>query len=138
MEETVVYTRTDEDILEDVHQLVRSYQPLKMAQQHFHCQVRSGVVKISGHINSQLNRRLFLQNLPDIEGVMAVDDSELFDDETLRLTIAGLLPSGIRLRVSYGVVALSGHLPVGTHVDELKGMIAELPGVKAVATNLID
>lgn len=138
MEETIVYTRTDEDILEDVHRLVRSYQPLKMAQTHFRCHVRSGVVKVTGHINSELNRQLFLHNLPDIEGVMAVDDSELFDDDNLRLTIAKLIPNGVRLRVNYGIVALNGHLPAGTHVDELKGMLAELPGVKAVVTNLID
>lgn len=138
MEETAVYIRTDEDILEDVHRLIRSYQPLKMAQSHFTCRVRSGVVKVFGHVNSQLNRRLFLHNIPDIEGVMAVDDSELFDDESLRLTVAKLLPMGIRLRVNYGVVSLSGKLPAEAHVDEIKGMIAELPGIKAVVTNLID
>lgn len=127
--------RTDEDILEDIHDFTRSYNPLVISRGHFFYNVQGGVVTVWGNIKSRFARQLFSKNLPNIEGVVAIDDSKLYDDETLRLEIGALLPMGVRVRVHHGLVTLTGQLPDDTSTDDLKGHLVTIPGVVAVNTD---
>lgn len=124
--------RTDEDILEDIHRLVRSYKPLILSRGYFQYHVVHGVVMVEGHIKSALARQIFTDSLPDIEGVVAVDASKLYDDETLRYSLGKLLPDGVRVRTDHGVVVLTGHLPADMPVNALIGLVGEVHGVREV------
>jgi hypothetical protein len=126
---------TDEDILEDIHNLVRSYKPLITSRGHFYYRVQTGVVTVWGNIKSRSAHQLFAKNLPDVDGVIAVDDSKLYNDETLRLEIGKLLPMGIRTRIHNGLVTLTGQLPADTNADDIKGELVTVPGVIAVNTD---
>jgi hypothetical protein len=132
---STVIPHTDEDILEDIHNLVRSYKPLITSRGYFHYRVQTGVVTVWGNIKSRSAHQLFTKNLPDVDGVIAVDDSKLYDDETLRLQIGNLLPMGIRVRIHNGLVTLTGRLPDGMSTDDLKGKLVTVPGVVAVNTD---
>lgn len=134
-EEKVALPRTDLDILEDIHQLIRSYQPLTVSRGFFRYSVQSGVVTVEGHIKSSLSREIFTHKIPLIEGVDAVDVSRLYDDETLRLSLGKLLPMGVRVRIEHGAVALTGRPAADLNVDELVGQIGEVAGVREVTVN---
>lgn len=133
--QTTVIPHTDEDIHEAIHDFVRSYKPLITSRNHFHYRVHSGVVTVWGNIKSRSAYQLFIKNLPDVDGVIAVETSKLYDDETLRLQIGKLLPMGVRVRVTHGLVTLTGQLPEGTSADDIKGELVTMPGVVAVNTD---
>jgi osmotically-inducible protein OsmY len=132
-----VGVRSDEDILEDLHDLARSYDPLKMSRGYFRYSVVNGVVQLQGHIKSALARRFLNDRIPDIEGVVAVDDSQLYDDDALAVEIGKLLPTGVRVRLSHGAAVLTGVLPGEVSAEELIGSVAELPGVRTVTTGFM-
>ena len=132
---TTAIPRTDEDILESIHDLVRSYKPLVISRSYFHYRVQTGVVTVWGNIKSRSAYQMFVKNLPDIEGVIAVDTAKLHDDETLRLEIGKLLPVGVRIRVNHGQVTLTGQLPDDTSADDIKGQLVSIPGVVVVNTD---
>ncbi len=133
-EETTYILITDEDILESLHQLVRSHKPLITSRNHFRFNVQSGVVTIVGNIASHSARRILTDNIPDLPGVVAVDDSALYDDETMRFDLGKLLPSGVRVRINHGQVILSGRLPEDISAEDAKGRVAEVAGVRDVMT----
>lgn len=134
MDKTIYVERTDEDIMQDLHRLVRSYKPLIMSRGRFRYHVRNGVVMLSGNINTRVNRQLFVDEIVQLDGVVALDDTHLYDDDTLSLMIAKLLPNGVRLHCDHGVIILTGRLPDDVSADELVGRITEVPGVRAVTT----
>ncbi len=135
MEKTITIEKTDEDILHDLNRLVRSYKPIIMSRGRFQYSVRNGVVTLTGNINTKLNRVLFLDELAQLDGVVALNDTHLYDDDTLRITIGKLLPEGVRVRCDHGAVKLIGRLPQDVSAEELQGRVAEVPGVRAVTTH---
>ena len=70
--------------------------------------------------------------MPTISGVVAVDDSNLYDDESLLYAVAKLLPLGVRARVEDGEVSLLGTPSADTTLSDLVLDIAEIPGVAKV------
>ncbi|PJF44840.1 MAG: hypothetical protein CUN55_02030, partial [Phototrophicales bacterium] len=123
-------TRSDLEILADIHRLVQDTQALSLSRGHFQYTVQNGVVIVKGHISSRIGYELFVDNLMNIDGVVAVDDRELYDDETLRLNIGRILPKGLRVRIHHGVVALSGRMAADSpEVQEAIARIGEMPGV---------
>jgi osmotically-inducible protein OsmY len=135
MAETTSIERTDEDILQDLHQMIRSYKPLIASRPYFRYSVHNNVVKVEGNIKSGFARQIFSESIPDLPGVMAVDDSELYDDEALRLALGKLLPVGVRVRIDHGHVILTGRLAPDIDADALKAMVGEVPGVREVLTD---
>lgn len=127
---------TDEGILRSIHDFVRSYDPLNAAKEYLHFEVLNGVVRVSGHVQGERQKRVLLDNLPDIRGVMAVDSSGLYDDDSILYAVGLMLPRGVRARVSYGDVYLIGKRPDDLNVNELIMDVSEVPGVLEVKNQL--
>ena len=125
--------RSDEGIIEDIRALIRSYDPLKASREAFDFSVMNGVVRLEGHVQNKRSYRVLMDNVPDIKGVQAVDDSNLYDDETLMYNVGQLLPRGIRVRVDHGDVTLIGKAQdAEVDIQDLMMDIAEVPGVASV------
>lgn len=122
--------RPDEDILEDIREFVRGYDPLKRDREYFEYISENGYVTLIGHTRSTKARRVLVDNVPDIEGVLSVDASQLYDDETLRLDIGKVLPIGTFIRVNYGSVVITGSLPEDVDAGALVENVQAVPGVR--------
>ncbi len=120
--------RPDVDITEDIRHFVRTYDPLKQAQHHLMYTVQDGHVTLRGHVRSMQARRVFVDNIPHIDGVTSLDASAFYDDETLRLQIGQHVPAGVIVRVNYGQVVLTGPAPQ-TDIDALVQQVKQIPGV---------
>ncbi len=123
---------SDIDILERIQLWLMSYPPAVNDRPHLHIAVEDGIARISGSVKTPITRSFLVQHLGSIEGVRAVDASELYDDETIRLTVGTLLPYGIIANVEWGLVVLSGKLPAEDSLQDLVAQIAAVPGVKRV------
>ncbi len=128
MTDETVLVPTDEDILESLHALVRSNDQIRVSRNDFTYTVVNGVVKLVGHVRTSIVRRMFKDSVLQLAGVSAVDDTELYDDESLLLAVGKVLPVGVRARINHGVVALSG-----TSADEIVANVGEIPGVRLVS-----
>lgn len=126
---------TAEDIVESLHSFVRTHDQLRLSRDYFRYVVVEGVVKLIGHVKTPIVRSAFREGVLKIAGVNAVDDTELYDDETIARSVGKVLPAGVRVRLNHGSVALSGSLPAGALADELMADIGELPGVRLVSAN---
>lgn len=132
---TLINIRPIVDIEEDIRKFIRSYDPLKQARQYFSYEVdANGKVTLVGNVRSVQARRVLVDNIPDIAGVTELDDSSFFDDEDMRLELGRLTPSGVIVRVNFGYVVLTGHLPPHTEEAELAAEVAAYPGVRKVVT----
>jgi len=128
---TMTISRSDLDIAEDIHKFIRTYAPLVQARPFIEAEVHEGRVTLRGHTRSPQARRVLVDNVPDIAGVVALDASQLYDDETLRLELGKVLPRGVRVRVNFGGVAVGGVLPAGTTAEDISAAIKRVPGVRA-------
>lgn len=124
---------SDEGIAGNIRTLLRSYDPLKASRDTLDFAVMNGVVRFSGYVNNKRSYRVLMDNVPDIPGVVAVDDTHLYDDETLTYEIGEVLPLGLRVRAEGGEVFLMGRVPSDVDVQELILDIAEVPGVARVS-----
>ena len=129
--DTTLVKRPDVDIEEDIRKFVRSYSPIKQAQGHFEYSVKDGHVTISGHVRSVQAHRVMIDNIPDIEGVVSMDASQFYNDEDLRIKLGTAVSSGVLVRVNYGSVVVTGHLPPGKTADEIIEAVKKAPGVRA-------
>ena len=127
--------RPDIDIEEEIEQLTRSFAPLKASRGYFTAKSSHGSVKVAGNIRSPQARRVLMDNIPHIRGVVDCDGSELYDDEMIRFAVGQLLPPGVSASVHYGAVALTGRLPEGASQAEITSAIAALKGVRRVAND---
>ena len=125
----------DSDIEHAVYQLLGDNFGSQMSRQHLSVMVINGVVKVSGHIASSIGYQLFMDNLANIDGVVAIDDETLYNDEDLRMEISSLLPKGLRVRISHGIVALSGYATPDTDINEVISSIAKVRGVASINTD---
>lgn len=123
------------DIEEDLRHLFRSFDPIKQATHHLSYHVEDGKVTISGHVRPTLAKRVLIDNIPDIEGVVDMDASNLYDDETLRLELGRVIPNGIIAKVNFGHVLLYGATP--DNADDLVANVQKVAGVKKVQTQFI-
>jgi osmotically-inducible protein OsmY len=120
------------DIEEDVDELVSSFAPLKASRPHFDIRIEDGIVKLEGNVRSPQARLVLLNNIPRIPGVLGMDPSQLYDDETIRFAVGQVLPPGLFASVQFGVVALTGKLPAGVSSDAIVSAIQSIPGVRRV------
>lgn len=136
MADTTVSVRSDSEILEDVDRLIRDSFSLSSSRGHYRYAVHNGVITVKGNISSRIGYEWFVGNLTALDGVMALDDRELYDDETLRIKIAEVLPQGMRVRVKYGVVALVGQMSVNDPAaQEAIARVGEMRGVVSLVIN---
>lgn len=134
-EPTVEVVITDEDILADVHHLVRDTYGARMSREYLHIRVLDGVVILEGHLSSVVAHEMLIENVSAIDGVVGVDDDDLFHDRDLRLRISQMLPRGLRVLVSHGAVALSGRVAADVDLQEVVARIGEMRGVVLVDTD---
>lgn len=130
--------RPDIDIAEDIRDFLRSYDPLKQARGHFSFLVEDGHVILTGNVRSMQARRVLVDNVPDIPGVVSMDEGGLFDDETIRLELGKAVPRGVLVRVNYGSVVVSFPQPLPNEA-EIVEKVKAIPGVRAerVATETL-
>lgn len=125
--------RPDIDIQADIERNMLNYPPLAKDRHSVRIQVNDGIVKLIGHVQTPNTRQFFLNAVPTVEGVVSVDGSDLFDDESIRLEVGRLLPVGLNVgRSQYGNVVLVGRLPDGANADEVKAKVRQVPGVRQV------
>ncbi len=130
-----VITRIDDSEVDaNIHHFIAHYPPLANDRKSFKIAVKDGVVTVKGHVQSPNTRRYFVDRLPEIEGVTGVKADGLFDEQTIRLDLARLLPVGVQGNVRYGLVILAGELPAGTSAETLIAQVASVPGVERVLT----
>lgn len=132
---TISRERPTVDILEDVGHVFHSYAPLLHDRSRITVSFDNGTVKAVGYTKTAQSRDIFAREAAKIDGVSAVDVSELYDDDTFRLEAGDLVPFGVYVFVSYGAVVLTGRLPEGTTAEALVAEINKLPGVRKVIPN---
>lgn len=132
-EKVMLMTREDADIHADIDRLVAHYPPLAKDRHAFKVTVKDGVVTVSGHVQTAITRRYFLDRVAQIEGVKGVDASGFFDDTSIKLEISRLLPLGVKANVLYGTVILTGEPPQDVSMEALAGQILSKPGVVRIA-----
>lgn len=120
-----------EDIAEAIRQFIRTYDPLKQAREYFQFDVSAdGVVTLSGNVRSVQAKRVLVDHMLDVQGVTQYDDSNLHDDEAIRLKIGPLVPNGVITRSNFGYVTLA--IPAGVDGNALAEKVAALSGVRKV------
>lgn len=125
--------RPDIDIQADIERNMLNYPPLAKDRHSVRIQVSDGIVKLSGHVQTPNTRQFFLNAVPTVEGVVSVDGSELFDDESIRLEVGRLLPVGLNVgRSQYGNVVLVGRLPEDVNRADIEAKVRQVPGVRRV------
>lgn len=132
-EPTILMIRDDTDIHADIDHCVAHYPPLAKDRHAFKVAVDHGAVTISGHVQTAITRRYFLDHVKDIEGVTSVDADAFFDDLTIKLEVSHALPLGVQENVLYGTVILTGEPPRDRSVEQLADQILAMPGVARVA-----
>ncbi|MBX3062597.1 MAG: BON domain-containing protein [Anaerolineae bacterium] len=133
---TVSERRPDVDIEDDIRQLIRSFAPLKASRDYFDFRSQNGVVKLWGNVRTTQARRVLLDNVPRVSGVMNCVADDLCADEDLRFEVAQLLPPGVFANVHYGTVTISGKLPEGASVEAISDAVRHVSGVRRVVTDL--
>lgn len=134
---TVVTPRPDLDIHEEIEDIIVHYPPMVNDRHHVKITVDDGVVNVVGHMRTTITRRYLIETLPTIKGVAKVDDSQLYDDEAIRLEVGQLIPQGVFANIEYGVVILSGRLPHGSSEAELVQKVKAIAGVRMVTSRFI-
>lgn len=135
-QEMLVYS--DEVIAQEIRDFIRGYDPVKASRPSFSFSVINGVVRLEGYVANRREYRVLLDNIPEMAGVVAVDDAMLYDDESLLLTLANYVPRGVRLRIEDGKVSLLGQIQDDTNAIELILDLAAMPGVDEVKNYLKD
>ncbi len=124
--------RPDEDIEEEIELLIRSFSPLKTSRGYFNYKSVDGHVSVEGNVRSPQARRVLIDNIPHIRGVVSCDSTKLVDDEMVRIAVGELLPPGVLASVHYGAVALTGNLPEGASADTITEAVSKVQGVRRV------
>lgn len=127
-----VERRPDVDIEEDIDELIASFAPLKASRPYFDYRIEEGIVKLEGNVRSPQARLVLLNNIPRIPGVLGMEPSQLYDDDSIRFAVGQVMPPGLFASVQFGVVALTGKLPPGVSSDAIISAILAIPGVRRV------
>jgi hypothetical protein len=124
--------RPDIDIKDDVNSLLFQYPPLANDRHHLHVDVSNGLVTVRGYVRTPITRRYLMDAIVKLPGVTGVNLRNLYDDESIRLDIAKLIPFGVLANVDYGNVVLTGKNTDEVSVDTLVTRIGNIPGVHRV------
>lgn len=127
--------RADIDIKRDIERIIARYPPLAKDRHAIHIHVRNGVVTLSGYTQTPITLRYFLDQIPTVAGVMAVEAEKIYDDSSTRLEVGRVVPVGVQSTVRYGTVALSGNLPSDANSQALIEKVQAIAGVAQVIVN---
>lgn len=127
--------RADIDIQEDVNAAFLTYPPLSHDRKRIHVNIDAGIVTASGNVKTGQAREIFAREVSKIEGVHAVNTAALYDDESIRLQVGGIVPYGVLTAVSYGAVVLSGKAPAEPELKRLVDKVSKIEGVRTVIPN---
>lgn len=128
-------TPQDLDIQEAIQSIIARYPPLTADRHRLQVAVRDGIVVLTGHNRTPITRLYLVDRAAELDGVREVDDSGLYDDESIRLETGRILPEGVFANPLYGIVVLSGALPAGTKEAALVKRVEKVPGVVQVVTH---
>lgn len=129
MIQSAVRTRPDVDIEEDINASLRQFSPLQTARIFYEVQSTNGNVEVRGNSGSLVAKRVLLEVIRRVVGVVDVDMSNLYDDETLLQKIGAIVPYGVLVNVHFGTVVLVGKLP-----DDHQELLWKVRSVKGVRT----
>ncbi len=125
--------RADVDIEADIQQIIHNYPPLMKDRHAIQVAVENGVATITGHTQTPITKRYFLDRLGDVPGIVAVKDEHFYDDETIRLDAARVIPPGVKVvRCQYGSVVLGGRIPDGMTIEQVAAIVQQVPGVARI------
>jgi osmotically-inducible protein OsmY len=127
-------TRPDIDIDDDVLNIILRYPPLAADHHHIRIHVENGVVHLSGHTSSPINRRYLLDRVIALPGVTEVLAGNLYDDVSISLEAGQVITTGVIANARYGTVVLSGTLLPDADADSVAMRVAQIPGVQRVVT----
>src|SRR5260221_1705693 len=111
--EVEVQARPDIDIEDDINATLRDFSPLRAARSFFKVKSTNGIINVKGNSGSPQAKHVLLEYIQKIPGVVAVDMSDLHDDESIRLNLGSILPEGILVNVQFGSVVLVSNLSDG-------------------------
>lgn len=132
-ETSQVTQRPDVDIESDIDHLISHYPPLVFDRRGIHVSSHDGVITVTGHVQTPSTRRYFLDHLMDINGVVAVNAERFYDDQSIRLDIARVLPNGVQVaRIRQGVIVLTGEPPGEMTLQDAIEIVSKVPGVVQV------
>lgn len=131
-----IEVRPDVDIEDDIHRLIGTFAPLKASRSYFYFKSENGKITLHGNVRSPQAKRVLLDNVPRVAGVVSHEASDLFDDEEVKFRVAQLMPPGVFANVHYGAVTLTGTLPEGAKAEAIAKEIGNIPGVRRVALDL--
>jgi hypothetical protein len=119
------------DIREDIETIIRNYPPLRESRPHLKIDVDpAGKVTLSGNVRTHVIERVLVDSTRLVEGVTAVDDGALYNDDEVLVEAGKLLPPGVYLTAVNGALALTGREPANT--DALVEAVKAVTGVRAV------
>lgn len=132
-----ISVRPDIDIEEEIHHVMQHYGPLINDRHQITISVVDGVVTVQGYTRVQTTTNYLLNHIKSVAGVVALDASRLYNDDTIRLDVGHVIPPGVSVLVEYGAVILSGMLPAETDLEAMVGDVVQVPGVRRVITSFI-
>jgi BON domain len=105
-------------------------------------QVQDGIVRLSGHVATELHRREAVRRAAAVPGVRGIED-RIVTDEWLEEAVAQamlphreLQPSRVRISASLGKIVLEGDLDSARDVQLATAVAAAVPGVVSVESRL--
>jgi osmotically-inducible protein OsmY len=128
----IAVNRPDVDVVEDIHNLIVNYPPAAHDRHHVQVSVQAGIVTLSGYVTTPITRSYLLQHIKEVEGVRDIHHENFYDDESIRLSIGRIVPTGVQVVVVYGGVILAGKLPQGVSEGQLETKVSAVPGVHKV------
>ena len=85
---------------------------------------------MKGNSGSPQVKRVLLEYIQKSRGVVNVNMSDLYDDESIRLDIGSIVPEGILVNVQFGSVVLISELPDGNR--EILQKVRSIAGIRQV------
>lgn len=134
MTQATLASRPDLDVQDDIQNIIVRYPPLQADRHQIDVEVHDGEVIISGHVRSIISRRYLLERAASVPGVRSVNIDRLYAEETIRLEVGRLIPTGVIANPYYGALILTGTLPQGVTAEALAQQVGQIPGVEQVLT----
>jgi osmotically-inducible protein OsmY len=134
--------RKDEELRSDVAEAISQVEILRPFRLAIHVDVHRGLVELTGHVRTEVQRRAAEDAARSVAGVRAVRD-RLVDDETLQLEVAQALAEDpvvrqaqLKVYCALGEVTLVGQLPSAAALRTAIELAGAVPGVRELRLDL--
>lgn len=129
--------RPDTAIVEDIRRIIQNYPPAVNDRRKIHYTVQGGVVTLSGYVRSYPTYAYICDNIAQMPGVVSLNADKFYNDEGMRWEVGSVVPTGVQVRVEYGVVILTGALPESANVADVVRQVGLVAGVHRVLTAFV-